>query len=232
MTADASDDVAGAFTVFRTDLDRNDPRFRLAAATRRIIDELASSTADTDAFAAARDLVERAADLLATREHGRRYESAAEASLADFEEMSFVDYSPFIGLLNPLAPPIEMAVATDPDVTTVHGIVTYADAYEGPPGCVHGGFIAAGFDEVLGFTQARSGQPGMTARLSISYRSPTPLHRPLRYVGRIDRVEGRKIHTTAELVVVGDGRLCAEAEGLFVSMKPEVFERMKRERQA
>ncbi len=220
----------GGFTVFRTDLDRADPRFRLADATRRIIDELASSTADTAAFTAARDLVEQAAELLADREHGRIYESAAEASLADFDEMSFVDYSPFIGLLNPLAPPIEMAVAADPDSSTVHGIVEYGDAYEGPPGCVHGGFIAAGFDEVLGFTQARSGQPGMTARLTISYRTPTPLHRRLRYVGRIERVEGRKIFTSCELMVADGGRLCAEAEGLFVSMKPEVFERMKRER--
>lgn len=228
MTARAADD--GGFTVFRTDLDRADPRFRLAAATRRIIDELASSTADTAGFAAARDLVERAAELLAAREHGRVYESAAEASLADFQQMSFVDYSPFIGLLNPLAPPIEMAVATDGAVADVLGTVTYGDAYEGPPGCVHGGFIAAGFDEVLGFTQARSGQPGMTARLTISYRSPTPLHRPLRYVGRIDRIEGRKIYTTAELVVADDERLCAEADGLFVSMKPEVFERLLDER--
>ena len=35
-------------------------------------------------------------------------------------------------------------------------------AYEGPPGCVHGGFIAAAFDEVLGSTQSLSGSPGMT----------------------------------------------------------------------
>ncbi len=221
---------------FRTALDRNDPRFRLADATRRIIDELASSTADTDAFVAARDLVEQAAAVLAAREHGRNYESAAEASLADFEAMSFVDYSPFIGDLNPLAPPIRMAVSEgEPEPVSVPGTdttgsVVYGGAYEGPPGCVHGGFIAAGFDEVLGFTQARSGFPGMTARLTISYRSPTPLHQALTYTGRIDRIEGRKIFTTAELMVTATRRLCAEADGLFVSMKPEVFERMIRER--
>jgi hypothetical protein len=211
-----------AMNEFTTSLDRDDPRFRLADATRRVIDELASSTADTAAFAAA-------------REHGRIYHSAAEASLADFQAMSFVDYSPFIGPLNPLAPPINMASTHEPgassgEETTVIGSVVYGGAYEGPPGCVHGGFIAAGFDEVLGFAQARSGRPGMTGRLSISYRSPTPLLREVRFVGRIDRVEGRKIFTTAELVVAADGRLCAEAEGLFISMKPEVFERMIRDR--
>jgi acyl-coenzyme A thioesterase PaaI-like protein len=110
----------------------------------------------------------------------------------------------------------------------VVGDVVFGSAYEGPPGCVHGGFIAASFDEVLGFAQSMGGQPGMTARLQISYRSPTPLHRPLRFVGRIDRVEGRKIHTSATLHH-GD-TLCAEAEGLFVSMKPEVFVRLMQDR--
>ena len=104
----------------------------------------------------------------------------------------------------------------------------YTDPYEGPPGCVHGGFIAAGFDEMLGFAQSLSGQPGMTGRLLVSYRSPTPLHQPVRYEGRVDRVEGRKIFTVATLHH-GD-TLCAEAEGLFISMKPEVFQRLMRDR--
>jgi acyl-coenzyme A thioesterase PaaI-like protein len=91
---------------------------------------------------------------------------------------------------------------------------------------VHCGFIAAGFDEVLGFAQSLSGQPGMTGRLTVSYRSPTPLRRPLRFTGRVDRVEGRKIFTTAELRVVEDDRLCAEAEGLFISVPSEVFQRL------
>jgi hypothetical protein len=30
---------------------------------------------------------------------------------------------------------------------------------------------------------------------------------------------------------VADGRLCAEAEGLFISMKPEVFMRLVSERE-
>jgi len=58
--------------------------------------------------------------------------------------------------------------------------------------------------------------------------SPTPLPRPLRLVGRTDRVDGRKIHTSATLHH-GD-TLCAEAEGLFVSMKPEVFVRLMQDR--
>src|SRR5258706_87471 len=83
------------------------------------------------------------------------------------------------------------------------------------PGHVHGGIVAAIFDELLGFTQSLSGRQGMTGRLTISYRSPTPLHTELRYESRIESVRGRKIMCTGQLYA-GD-TLCAEAEGLFIS---------------
>jgi acyl-coenzyme A thioesterase PaaI-like protein len=199
------------------DQDPDDARFRLAEAARRVIEELTSSSASSEAFEEARDLVERAADVLAAREHGRDYQGG-EASLAEqIPPATFLDFSPLIGPLNPLAPPIVMEIGAD----SVVGTVVFGNAYEGPPGCVHGGFIAASFDEVLGMTQSLGGAPGMTGRLEISYRSPTPLHRPLRFEGRIERVDGRKIHTRATLHH-GEA-LCAEAYGLFISVKPEVF---------
>jgi len=215
--------------IVQSTLPPDDPRIRLADATRQIIGELASSTADPGAFAEARDLVERAVAVLGAGSHGRDYE-AAEAAIVDSGMLGFVDYSPFIGVLNPLAPPIHMAWSTEAGSTEVLGSVTYRGAYEGPPGCVHGGFIAAGFDEVLGFTQAHANRPGMTASLKIDYRSPTPLHRQLHYRGRIERLDGRKTFTTAELVVADDGRLCASATGLFIAVPQEIFDQMKQAR--
>jgi acyl-coenzyme A thioesterase PaaI-like protein len=202
-----------------------DARLEVAEACRSVIDQLASSTADSAAFAEARDLLQQVVEVLSAATHGRPYEGA-EASLASYQEHLFIDHSPLVGPLNPLAPPIEMTA----DGTTVTGIVTFGDAYEGPPGCVHGGFIAASFDEILGFSQGLTGKPGMTARLVVNYRSPTPLHEPLLFTGDIDHVEGRKIFVRGELRVQADGRLCAEAEGLFLSMNPEVFDRLMRSR--
>jgi acyl-coenzyme A thioesterase PaaI-like protein len=125
-------------------------------------------------------------------------------------------------LLNPLAPPMNIWREGD----TVLATATFDPQYEGPPGCVHGGFVAAAFDEILGVTQSLTGRAGMTAHLAVDYRSPTPLLRELRFAGRVDRTDGRKIHTSATL---HDGdRLCAEATGLFVSMRPEVFDRLLR----
>lgn len=204
-----------------------DTRLQLATASRAIIDELASSTADSSSFAAAAELVQQAAAILQSAPHGRPYEGG-EASLANYQESLFIDHSPLVGPLNPLAPPIEMAS----EGTRVTGVVTFGGAYEGPPGCVHGGYIAAAFDELLGFAQGLSGNPGMTANLTVNYRSPTPLRQPLRLVGDIDRIEGRKIFVKGELRVVADDRLCAEATGLFLSMPPEVFDRLMGGRRA
>lgn len=206
-------------------------RVVLADAMRQVIDAMMRSTEDGPQMQAAAALVAEAASLLGSDDGERTYVGVAEGALAK-DHSSFIDFSPFIGVLNPLAPPIVVSFdETGDGADTAHhgavtGTCTYGAAYEGPPGCVHGGFIAAGFDEVLGFAQAASGTPGMTGSLNISYRSPTPLGREVRYVGRLDRVEGRKIFCSATLHH-GD-TLCAEAEGLFISMKPEVFERLLR----
>ena len=59
----------------------------------------------------------------------------------------------------------------------------------------------------------------MTARLTIHYRKPTPLFRELRFRASLDRVEGRRIMSRAE---VWDGEtLTAQADGLFVQPRPE-----------
>lgn len=201
--------------------DPDDVRRRLADATRAVMRHLVSSTASNDDLEAAAAAVTAAAEQLDASTKGRSYFGVAEGSLLS-ENREFIDYSPLTGLLNPLAPPMHIWREGD----AVLASATFGPQYEGPPGCVHGGFVAAAFDEILGVTQSLTGRAGMTAHLAVDYRSPTPLHRELRFAGRVDRTEGRKIYTTATL---HDGdRLCAEAMGLFVSMRPEVFERLLR----
>jgi len=139
--------------------------------------------------------------------------------------ISFLDRSPVIGAANPLAVPMQVSATVDAaGVPQVAGTATFGPAYEGPPGCVHGGVIAAYFDEVLGVAQSMTGNPGMTVNLSVDYVSPTPLGRELTFRGTVTGVEGRKIRTSGTLHH-GDV-LCARATGLFVSMRPEVFERL------
>ena len=79
----------------------------------------------------------------------------------------------------------------------------FGAAYEGPPTCVHGGFVAAAFDEVLGLAQSLGGNPGMTGTLTVRYRKPTPLHTDLRFEATLDGQEGRKLFTSGR-VYAGD----------------------------
>jgi acyl-coenzyme A thioesterase PaaI-like protein len=140
------------------------------------------------------------------------------------------EHSPFIGRSNPLAPPMHLREVNG----VVEGDVRFGSAYEGPPGCVHGGYIAGAFDELLGATQSLSGNPGMTGRLSVDYRSPTPLHTELRMRGELTAVEGRKILTKGWLYAPeadGSERLCAEADGLFVSIDFSRFATLKTKRE-
>jgi acyl-coenzyme A thioesterase PaaI-like protein len=130
------------------------------------------------------------------------------------------------------APDAELAAAADELERLAARLDAFPNgaAYEGPPGCVHGGFVAAAFDEVLGSTQSLAGRPGMTARLIVNYRSPTPLQTELRFVGRVVRVEGRKTFTEGT-VHAGD-RLCAESEALFVAIDLDRVADMRQQRDA
>ena len=140
---------------------------RLAAAMRDVIEHLVSTTATTEELAAAADDLEALAGTLRgpapgpdlPRASPRRPTPAGDrAGLqpGDPEWYAFFDHSPFIGLANPLSPPMYLDYTAD----RVAGRVTFGSAYEGPPGCVHGGYVAAAFDELLGATQSLSGDPG------------------------------------------------------------------------
>jgi len=199
---------------------------RVAAATRALIEGLVGTDEDEDAIAAAADDLERLAAGFSNDTPRSIYDGVAESAMAGAEPGAFFDHSPIIGRANPLAPPVTIEMQDD----VVVGTVTFGSAYEGPPGCVHGGYVAAAFDEVLGSAQTLSGSPGMTGTLTVRYRKPTPLHAELRILGRFDRKDGRKVFTTGQLFA-GD-LLTAEAEALFISIDFERFRRLREERDA
>jgi acyl-coenzyme A thioesterase PaaI-like protein len=202
-------------------------RRRLASAMRKVIGRLLEIDAPEAELATAADALERYFEQLDEHPQSRKYEGWHEAS-ASGDIAAFFDQSPLIGLANPLAPPIRIHPvegATDRAEAEVY----FGPAYEGPPGCVHGGFVAAAFDEVLGFANSLSGTPGMTASLKVDYRRPTPLLTDLRFEARLDRVEGRKKYTVGA-VYAGD-TLTAEAEGLFISIDLEKVQALREQRQ-
>jgi hypothetical protein len=209
---------ADAGTDRRAGSEADDVRFRLAAEVRRVIRAMVGLpvadeelVAATDAIIAVADRLERAAG------PGRRPRAQPDPV---GQPQDFFPTSPVIGFANPVAPPV-MVTAVD---GVLHGTAWFDYQYEGPPTCVHGGVIAMVFDEMLGAANILSGNPGMTGTLTIRYRKPTPLLSDLRLEARFDRREGRKIFTSGTIHHGDD--LTAEAEGIFIEMRPQRFMQM------
>jgi acyl-coenzyme A thioesterase PaaI-like protein len=198
---------------------------RLAAAMRLVIGRLVESNAPEDELAAAADGLERYAERLATHPRLRRLEGFAETATAG-DVAAFFDQSPIIGLSNPLAPPVAVRRSGE---LAAEAHATFGAAYEGPPGCVHGGWVAAAFDEVLGFVQSLAGSPGFTGTLSVRYRKPTPLHTDLRFEARVTGTERRK--TFAEGRLYAGDLLTAEAEAIFIAADRARFQELLAERE-
>ncbi len=197
----------------------------LADATRLLVDRLVATDAPEDVIAAATAEVSAAAGRFEGHHQGTLYGFSEAANAGDREDPLF-DHSPLIGIANPLAPPMSIR-ETD---GVIIAEVNFGQAYEGPPSCVHGGYVAAAFDEVLGATQSLSGAPGMTGTLSIRYENPTPLKTDLHFEGRLVGVERRKIFVEGSCFA-GD-RLTATAKGIFISMQPGNFMDLLAEREA
>lgn len=107
----------------------------------------------------------------------------------------------------------------DENVFEMEGKVTFGRFWVGMNNAVHGGAITLLFDEYLGNVSARSRLPASrTAYLKTDFRSVTPVDTELTIQAGVTRVEGRKHFLRGRLL---DGqRVCAEAEGLWIALKP------------
>ncbi|TPG37330.1 hotdog domain-containing protein [Mycolicibacterium hodleri] len=111
-------------------------------------------------------------------------------------------------------------VVVSGDQHSVHGTVTFGRYFLGGGGAAHGGAVPLLFDEVLG-QLANSGDrpPSRTAYLHTDYRSITPIGEELEVRGWFVSEQGRKRILRAE--ITHGETLCAEAEGLFIALRPE-----------
>ncbi|HVF75224.1 MAG TPA: PaaI family thioesterase [Acidimicrobiales bacterium] len=191
-------------------------RRHMGDAVRRLIERLMSRAIPADALNEAAVAVEQLSARLAEYEGRRDLDGFGESAIAGTPTALF-DHSPEVGQGNPLAPPLVLTIDGD----TVTGRACFNAAYEGAPGCVHGGHVAAALDEVLGMANAMNGVPGMTGTLTVRYVRPTPLYTDLRFEGRVDRIDGRKIFTSGRVL---DGEeVTAEADAVFITVD---FERI------
>jgi acyl-coenzyme A thioesterase PaaI-like protein len=127
--------------------------------------------------------------------------------------------SPLSGVMNPMAPP--MTSEYHPEERRVVSSILFNEAYQGPPACVHGGFVAALLDEALGRTRHLTDRNCVTGSLLVTYRRPTPVNVPLTVDARITEMHDRKMVVRGE--IIANGEVTAVGEGTFVFLETEKF---------
>jgi acyl-coenzyme A thioesterase PaaI-like protein len=99
--------------------------------------------------------------------------------------------------------------------------IVLGSAFEGAPNRVHGGVVAAVFDDLMGFVLHIVSTPAYTGELTVRYLAPTPVRTELEFRARLRDREGRKLFIDAEARV--DGEIVATASGLFLAIDRSRF---------
>ncbi len=115
----------------------------------------------------------------------------------------YLDHATDIGAFNPCFPEYRFDHF---DTQTASGEVTFPLVYEGPPGLVHGGFLAVFFDCIIQHHNCLVGLSGKTRSLNVTFRRPTPVVTDLRFDIARSEVE-RGVTSTARLLL-DDEALC------------------------
>jgi acyl-CoA thioesterase FadM len=121
------------------------------------------------------------------------------------------DSMPFdlvVGRYNPLALPVRLTA--EPPKALGHA--NFNVAYEGAPGCVHGGALAAAFDIVFSAANSLAGTNGPTVRLSLRYRRPTLIGEDMQFEGWVTEVTERRVFSEGRIIQGGITTVEAEAE--------------------
>lgn len=201
----------------------------LAAELRAIAQELTDREVDVGGVRAALDLARALRPHLTGAPRKRWYELDPEGR--NHTGLSFEMLSPVRGLLNPVAPPLKIEFGERADGTrSVVGRTRLSQVYEGPPHGVHGGIVAALFDEILGSAQGLAPPPGVTAKLDVAYRQLTPVDEELRFEAWVTENRGRRVHIRG--TCHAGETLTATAKGLFMRVNFGAVERRMKARGA
>ncbi len=188
---------------------------RLALAVRRIIHALNRNEIGAAKLDEAGRLVEAIEPLLEGPPRPRWYEAGEGDAQSDGAHFAYLGQSAVRGELNPIAPPLRVERSTRADGTPcIAGRARLSLPYEGPPRGVHGGWVAALMDDLLGEAQHLARHSGVTATLEVKYRDVTPIDEDLDLEAWVEQ-EGSR-WTVVRGTIHARGKLCVEAKGLFI----------------
>ena len=125
------------------------------------------------------------------------------------------------GLANPFGLHLRFTNSAPGEVTAEY---TVSEEYQGYPGVVHGGIVAAMLDEAAGRSHMGGDPPRFmfTARLNVQYRKNVPVGQPLHLVGKAGKTRVRSAAATSA-IYNQEGELLAEAEAILVDVPANSF---------
>ena len=100
--------------------------------------------------------------------------------------------------------------------------------HQGYPDRMHGGIAATLLDETMGRAGFIHGFWTFTMEFQAKYRKPIPLGEEITVVGEMTRDRGRAIEAKGE-ILLADGSVAMEGNGLFIKIKPGELESLERE---
>ena len=194
-----------------------EPRRALADGVRCLIPLALLTTVDHDALARATALVTQAATVLAASVRASRYEGNQGLAAGSAANAAIWETHAMFGPAHPFAPPL--VVSEQP--SGLEGTVTFGPGYEGGPGAVYGGYVAAAFDAAIGRAVLAAGHLAVTRSLHVRFLRPTPLGLPLRLEAVVGEVSRRDVTATGRLW--SEDVLLCDAEAVFAKVNPDRF---------
>jgi acyl-coenzyme A thioesterase PaaI-like protein len=132
------------------------------------------------------------------------------------------------GLENPVGLHLHI-YETEPGV--VESTYTAPDHFQGYPGVLHGGIVAALIDELGGRAHmggdAQNPRFMFTAKLEVRYRKNVPIGKPLKIVGRAGRSKTRSAEAWAGIYDAETNDLLAEGSTLLINVPDEQFDKSR-----
>ena len=99
--------------------------------------------------------------------------------------------------------------------------LTLAERFQGWEGIAHGGIICTILDEVMAWALVDHDIWGVTARMSVEFRKPVPIGRPIRGEGRVTTVRRRLVDAEGVILDPDTGAILARSEATFVGASEE-----------
>ncbi len=128
------------------------------------------------------------------------------------------------GLENPVGLHLHI-YETEPGV--IESSYIAPEHFQGYPGVLHGGIVAAILDEISGRAHmgpAENPRFMFTGKLEIKYRKNVPIGKRLKIIGKAGRVRGRMAEAWAGIYDEESGELLAEAEALHINVPDDQYD--------